>query len=140
MTNPEELTDRELDALVAVKVTKVNMLCSSCGHDGYSRERRPDGYTKCLACELKLKSSEWGSKHIPNYSTSIEAAWEVVEKMRKDGWNFSIGNGYKGNNWRVHFTERLDREPFRGGLFHEANADKAPRTICEAALKAVGVE
>ena len=33
--------------------------CSQCGSTHYSRERRPNGYTKCLDCGYKTLSSTW---------------------------------------------------------------------------------
>lgn len=79
----------------------------------------------------------WGSDEdgsicarCPAYSTSIAAAWEVVEYMRKmDEWAFTLGTDTAGD-WDATFWE--------GDTFHDATADTAPASICLAALKAVG--
>ncbi len=67
---------------------------------------------------------------VPGYSTSIEAAWEVVEYMRaKDEWAFTLGTDTSGD-WDATFWE--------GDTFHNATADTAPAAICKCALAAVG--
>jgi len=75
----------------------------------------------------------------PNYSTSIDAAWEVVEKLRN----------WPGGHWWLHLWQVAGvREEWRasftfGGMaaVHpklEATANTAPLAICLAALKAMG--
>jgi hypothetical protein len=58
----------------------------------------------------------------PYYSTSIAAAWEVVEKMRFNVWCLC-------GSWEAGYP----LGPVRG------NASTAPLAICRAALKAVAV-
>lgn len=67
---------------------------------------------------------------IPHYSTSIEAAWEVVEKCLEEGWEFDLfmnGIQYDVGLYR-------DREKPSG------IGDTAPHAICLAALKASGIK
>ena len=72
-------------------------------------------------------------KAIPSYSTSIEAAWEVVEKMRSAGYGFEICHR-PGLNLVVGFE--ADHHMVSG---HWAT-DEIPLAICRAALNAKGVE
>ena len=82
------------------------------------------------------------------YSTSIEAAWQVVEKMR-DVESFDLGWVTGTKQFRCFIllesppnckTEEevraLDLQRYG---WHYAEADTAPLAICLAALKAVGV-
>ena len=69
---------------------------------------------------------------LPDYSTSISDAWLVVDKFRDDGYaHFNLRS--TSLSWSAVF----DRAGY--GSF-EARADTAPRAICLAALKAMGVE
>lgn len=100
------MTDRELDALVAEKVI---------GRTFPSGTIVGDPVAKC----------------VPHYSTDISAAWQVVEEMRDNGWNFVIGVFEKG-------AAAL----FCRGAAAMADAtyvDIASRAICLAALEALSV-
>lgn len=82
-----------------------------------------------------------GETVIPNYSTDIAAVWEVVNKMRENGFeSYLIG----GPSAEV----KSGRMPSFGCRFFDGNqkmafvrseADSAPHAICLAALKVVGV-
>lgn len=64
-------------------------------------------------------------------STSISDAWRVVERMRELGWSYEICGGPTRHS--VSFCEiATDTLEFA----HHADA---PRAICLAALKALGV-
>ena len=72
---------------------------------------------------------------LPDYSTSIVAAWKAVEKMVKDGWEVKIEDG-----WSVEFTKgpwnyEIDGPTSRG--YEDSASDTAPMVICLAALKAM---
>lgn len=70
---------------------------------------------------------------VPPYSTSIEAAMEVVEKLRTEHWCVTLMNQFsKGPQWYVSF-ETVEGETY-------ATCDSLPEAICLAALKAVGAE
>lgn len=80
---------------------------------------------------------------LPAHSTSISAAWEVVEKLRALGWFVHIDNvGFNNEDegqWRVFvqwFSDDDDNP--RDGESHVSDADTAPEAICKAALLAVG--
>jgi hypothetical protein len=64
------------------------------------------------------------------YSTVIEWAWDVVEKMRQEGWKFCIADGDE-EPFQCYFSRPLDD----GGVAEpEDEAETAPLAICRAAL------
>ena len=99
------MTDRELDALVAEKVMGHFLM----GNGFVDRQNEYVG--------------------LPNYSTSIVDAWEVVESLIKQGMYWDIRYA---DEWLVDLATKKD--------IYYIGADTAPRAICFAALKAVGVE
>lgn len=121
------MTDRELDALVAEKVMgwECTIKMNELGEEYTEWSNGKGGHL-----------SDWGELRMtdvaPKYSTDIAAAWEVVEKLDLlvptrflvrdvDGWVVA------------NYDEDLRRED---GIV----ADTAPRAICLAALKVVGVD
>lgn len=88
-----------------------------------------DGFFK----ECRVWVDKDGKKHNPKpYSTDIDAAWEVVEKMRELG-HFDCGSPYRCGQrvigaWWARFGSNL-ADP--------CTAYTAPLAICRAALKAV---
>jgi hypothetical protein len=69
---------------------------------------------------------------LPEYSTRIECAWQVVEKMRADAWDVLIDGTDDGSYdwWTVRF----------GGCMPAVQSTSIAKAICLAALKAKGVE
>ena len=67
----------------------------------------------------------------PRYSTDISAAWQVVEKMRKAGFDVSI--------WAYDspYKVRVTIESSSHGPQFSFKADSAPEAICKAALMVV---
>lgn len=122
--NYEELSDRELDALVAEKVMGI----TACEGDVIDY----DGYQSCLSCGFEC--DDWNVDHyfVPlRYSTRIEDAWQVVERLREQGFNWSFeGKG----SWFVNLTKPIDI--FRSLEFSFYNSKSFPKTICITALKA----
>ena len=124
MSKPEP--GRELDALVAQKVM---------------------GFVKSPNCDWWDDANRvYRWIYIPQYSTEIAAAFEVVEKMKlfdkyylhkKPLGQFHGQNG----NWAIK-----SYEPDTGGslgewgLFDYAEAPTAPHVICLAALKLSGAK
>lgn len=68
-----------------------------------------------------------------HYSTSISAAWEVVEKLTNEGWMF---DSHSRNREQIYFHVEFSF------VNEYASAFKAsmPESICIAALKAKGVK
>ncbi len=81
---------------------------------------------------------------IPNYSTDIAAAWEVVERVKTikpDGSEFGISTE-RTDEFVVVWSDGVwlaEWRPinFDGVAILGAKADTAPHAICLAALKAV---
>lgn len=76
----------------------------------------------------------------PDYSTSIAAAWKVVEKMGLETitrWNGSWLCTNVGSDF-FHQGEHADRYEFLNEGSYAELADTAPLAISRAALKAVG--
>lgn len=78
---------------------------------------------------------------IPDYSTEMEAAWQVVEKLNADGGCYSLINDDAGH-WALSSDgQQSIPEKFPGDIWTqfiiEADlwADTAPLAICIAALK-----
>lgn len=134
---------RELDALIAERVmglTVVRLL------EPVSIDRReaPDGLYAAdadLATEIEqhLGAGGYGYAALPHYSTDIAAAWQVVEKMRADGWHYEL---------TAHLTEETHCAEFGRGYFdsyesywsdqHQECGATPALGICLAALKAAG--
>jgi len=62
-------------------------------------------------------------------STSISAAWEVVEKIRSCGYGFSMSDYSPSTGWHATFHDKAARLDGEDG-------DTVPLAICRAALKA----
>lgn len=85
-----------------------------------------------------VRDGRYGKNYfdLPNYSTDISAAWEVVEKLRET-------HCYKiydyGRNMHKNDPHHVTFSPSEKGWEHsnEARASTAPEAICKAALLAV---
>ncbi len=114
---------RELDALVAEKVM------------GWE-DRRMVG----LASPGWLKPGSSQLHNLPRYSANIRDAWEVVEKLKADGWNIhmdSVGfNNEDEGEWRTHFSHDVEDDARYAHVYDDGGT--APHAISLAALKAVG--
>ena len=122
------IAGRDLDALVAEKVM---------GMIGYNNlptiadlEKQLDDPKNVVDI---LPSGE--CRVIRPYSTSIAAAWEVVEKLSSD-YSIELTQNHQVN----HLQYICKFWKLSGGdVFYDV-ADIAPLAICLAALKAVGAE
>ena len=68
---------------------------------------------------------------LPNYSTDISDAWEVVEQLREKELYVDI------DTFAEHYDVRVVSGPYEVG---HSLSETAPLAICLAALKAVGIE
>lgn len=66
-------------------------------------------------------------------STDIADAWQVVERMRRDGFHVGIADN-RPNTWWVDLTP----DASVSGECTSAEGATAPLTICLAALKVIG--
>ena len=105
------MTNRELDALVAEKVM------------GW---RRREG-------RWLVPDRVYSRRNCPRYSTSIAAAWQVVERFEE---RVAIeGPVTTSDIWRCSIWTSWDENRESS----VADTTSAPRAICLAALRAVGV-
>ena len=118
---------RELDALVAEKVMGITLVADPW-----------DDHDYCYREDGELLS-------VAPYSTSIAAAWQVVEKLKNGspvGVGFSTRISYwpadTGEEWIVSFG--CNTYPDKGNRIVEATASTAPLAICRAALCVVTEE
>jgi hypothetical protein len=72
----------------------------------------------------------------PPYSSNMNEAWQVVEKLQKDGWHIELYN--ENEKWCFDLTKY--NEFMFVDRFYRASAEDASLAICLAALKAVGIE
>ena len=110
------MTDRELDSLVAEKV---------CGwmriYDG-TRWSNPDSHPLANA-----------PTECPAYSTSGDGLLLVIEAMRKKEWSINLLDHY--DEWEAQGFVWGDK------AIRVSECDpSAPRAVCLAALRALGVE
>lgn len=130
------MTNREIDALVAEKIMGWTYrkpdpkYISAEGVGSYvGFILQPPKINECYeryTCAGQL--TFYG--YPPHYSTDIAAAWEVAEQMKLK----LVVDGVFGF-WRVIIGPVGERN-----VFCVAEEETAPKAICLAALKAVGVE
>jgi len=116
--NWASLSPRERDALVAERVMglsksdarQAGLNCPTCGYDGQWSS-----------------GANWRTL-VPQYSTDIATAWQVVEKL-KEKYEFQLLLDHGQWSFSV----------FRGDKF-TVYGSTVPEVICLAALRAVGVE
>lgn len=134
------MTDRELDILIGEKIFNLKVDKSLT----YSVTCHPQQFgDNCPSCGY---DASWNGSDLPNYSTNMEHAWMVVEKMTENrSRNFDLLKDGDGD-WFAKFdplgqerewlkSDATDVESWVGADGHSAS-----RAICEAALKTVGVK
>lgn len=104
----------------------------------------PDGEE--LRGSVPTGTSVFPESAVPHYSTSIEAAWAVVEKLLTVRDTFMLGNEHPPRSpWEVEAYDFGDDEGNRvaGGRIRQAvigHGDPPAEAICRAALAAVTEE
>lgn len=136
MNIDEMQAGREMDALVAEKV--MGYVLSDISMPTYPKYKLFD-----------IDSGEFSgySKVVPDYSTYLAAAWEVVKEMKKQGWSFRYSNNaYADTQHAAAFYKGLrgiGRDILGGDYIYNDNAWDIANTeclvICRAALRVVGV-
>lgn len=126
MKDWQAMSPRERDALVAETVMGL------CSHD-FQLSDPP--HWRCAKCGI----GSYFMKMLADlhYTTSIEAAFQVVAKLREEGIEMTLHNaqfgrsmsgGLTGQEWACVFTLEDGRQFW-------ADADTAPEAICRAALR-----
>ncbi len=105
---------KEMDALVAEKVLNYSLTGD-----------------KYIILDIGI-GERGGVKAVPNYSTDIAEAWEVVEKITEKHWKFKLRR-LPGKDYMAYFQNLLSF-PTES---ESAPSKSAPLAICRAALKAV---
>ena len=116
----------ELDARVATEVMQWHRSKDSGGEYWKNEEGLSTGY--------RINAGMWTPDvWNPSDPEGIAAAWEVVEKLRSDGFGWILQNCHAddGVPWCCFTSTEED--------VHEGQGDTAPLAICLAALKAVDV-
>lgn len=118
----KELSARERDALIQTHIF------NHCTHGTPSdwEHEGPEGDRE-LICQICQSSPR-----VPNFSTDLQFAFQVVEKMREKHWWSMSDND--GDVWVVYCTQKHE-EPDT----NSAASRSLPEAICLAALKASGV-
>lgn len=138
MTPADMPAGPEMDALVAEKVMGWRWRKSSATGRRclFSPTRWPEWFT-ALADGTEGIVGDWDRPtHIPRYSTDIAAAWEVVEKMRANGYAPQIRPwGARWAGWGVADDRDGDIDLCR----NFGSAETVPLAIVRWALAACGV-
>lgn len=126
---------RELDILIAEKVMgyvwrKSAMTGRRCLYPPYAIPY----WMSEQATGSEPLVTDWERINFPRFSTDISDAWRVVEWLRSQYTNVSMGaaNGWGFSAWDVTMDDDY-LNPVHG------NADTLPHAICLAALKARSV-
>jgi len=72
---------------------------------------------------------------VPNYCTSIQDAWRVVERMRGLGFGGMLQADFQGK-WEAYFCQE-DKSP---SVHFSVYRESAPMAICLAALEVLDIE
>ena len=129
---------RELDAQVAERIfgwVRLDRSASSKPDELYPPGVRPDsvppGYRDAHHTAPEFRA-------VPAYSTSIAAAWQVVERFEADGWKVCVAKGelFPGDEeselWECYFQKPAPD----GGVWEpEGHAETPALAICRAALE-----
>lgn len=122
--NQELKAGRELDRMIVEKIF---------GLDPWTARRglHPDG-------DIEY---HWGyplgHDVAPNYSTDIAAAWQVIEHLRSQGYQFHINSLAESNNISVLISNPDKHSLGDMADFTVWEHESLPLAICLAALKAV---
>lgn len=128
---------RKLDALVAEKVmgyrwvkrTDLNRDSKHPGFHPWSRYLALEPFAEWqVPAEVELPIESTLGLNMPEYSTDIAAAWDVVNMFD----SFEL----KGNFYGVKAT----LSDYKNDKFAEVTALSGPMTICLAALKTKGID
>jgi hypothetical protein len=124
---------RDLDILIAQQIFKVKKIY----YADWDAEKHSPLY---IPSGKPWRTHHIDARPVPQFSTNIAAAWQVVERMHDLGW-WLDANAYFSDDagCNAGFTPK-NTTGWNGRPDHAANAPTLPHAICLAALKAVGYE
>ncbi len=150
------MTREEIEALPAGRELDALVSCQVCGRPAALKPMYNtgcDGFVPCPFCERPgdyggacaqehqgedyCREGEDGLEWVPAYSADIAAAWQVVEELGVDGWEYEIGNSGEGE--RKHYTLLVSGGPATG-VWELGDGPTPPLAICRAALLALAAE
>lgn len=126
---------RELDALIAERVMGLTVITTQEETSQFDPAGRwvPGGEYYEVDVQWAMPPGQEEpdvDDYLPGYSTRIDAAWQVVERFERLGYDVAM-HTTNGGEWVC---------VFRGALLADATmAPTAPHAICLAALKSAGV-
>lgn len=150
-----EMGTRMRDRLIAEKVMGYSVRADGCYDGGFAHATRDlvpayylfdeQGKTD-WRMERPTQEGAWDTCR--QYTTSMDAAWLAVEKLKSEKWFDNVELVYLKRNQRrdteyirVNFCFRNVTNAGKGPWNHYyAEAATAPEAICLAALRAVGIE
>lgn len=131
---------RELDELVADKVMSIKREVRIAGTTDKAFIYTENPYFGGVVQGFEINRNY--CQPLP-YSTSIEAAWQVVEKLRKSHCCLTLKSDFD-HVWECYAIKDEDDPEHHSDVIVDykiyEKAETAPLAICLAALKAVGVE
>lgn len=144
MTNWDDMTPRERDALIAEEVMGLSPLddelCSGRVVNTHWHGR------VCHECDTYHvdEPDEFETRHhYPNFTTGIEAAWQVVEHFYTEGHNIELcmdPNMEPPNDTVPHVCTIRGTENGHHGTVMGKSHEGVAEAICLAALRAKGVD
>lgn len=127
-----KLSSRERDATVAERVMGL------CGHWELEKLHGAASGFQCTKCKATfcVGTIEFDIPRSRPYTTSIAAAWEVVEKL-PEGWKWILTNYGDGCSFLIF---KPDMYVDIGAEDFEGSSPSTPEAICIAGLRAKGYE
>ena len=122
---------RELDALVAEQVMRLSVVPLALCYEERNADDGRDGWSGFYCPRCGVGESDSHTTCAAPYSTSIAAAWLVVEHLIIGKYCILVGS-FRGR-WSVQITDN-------GNMVVIQEAATAPLAICRAALKVVTPE
>lgn len=127
---------RSLDVLIAENIFREKVYEVNLGNKKYPRmafcyTKNPTFYDDCG------ETKYWEENFVPNYSADIKEAWKIVKHLNGPKMAFSLATCWD----QMKTFKYIAKWEFWGKPHFEFAMDKsAPKAICLASLKALGIE